>query len=159
SRTDSYLYALQGKWEISEGFRLESDISYQESDFENDFWGQRVARIAPEFFININGGDGVPIIDYDPNNTGDPSTDPTNRDNYFLDWAFPNGDRDHGDALTWTADADLDVEWGWFNTLSFGVRLDKRTAEEHTFAFSGGPVDGTTLADLPQDFVTSSNDE
>lgn len=159
SRTDSYLYGLRGEWEIREGFRLESDISYQDSDFENDFWGQRIARVAPEFFIDINSGDGVPFIDYDPNGTGAPSTDPTIRDNYFLDWAFPNGDRDSGSALTWTADADLDIDWGWFETLSFGVRLDKREAEERNFAFAGGPVDGTTLADLPPEFVTFSTDE
>lgn len=158
-KTDSYLYALRGEWELTDTFHLESDLSYQDSDFENDFWGQRVARIAPEFFIDINSGDGVPFIDYDPNDTGNPSTDPTVRDNYFLDWAFPNGDRDSGFALTWTADADLEVDWGWFETLSFGARYDRRSAEERNFAFAGPPMDGTTLADLPPDFVTSNDDE
>ncbi len=157
--TDSYLYALKGEWDFTDKLHVVSDVYYQDSDFATDFWGQRIARIAPEFFININAGDGIPAIDYDPNDTGAPGTDPTNRDNYFLDWAFPNGDRNSGYALTWTADADYEWDWGWFNTLSFGVRVDDRAAEERTYAFSGGPVDGTTLADLPPEFVTSSNDE
>ncbi|HLT91003.1 MAG TPA: TonB-dependent receptor [Woeseiaceae bacterium] len=157
--TDSYLYAVKGEWQLTDNLHVVSDLYYQDSEFENDFWGQRIARIAPEFFIDINSGDGVPYIDYDPNNTGSPATDPTNRDNYFLDWAFPNGDRDEGDALTWTADADLDVEFGWVNTLSFGLRWDKRSAKERHFEFAGGPADGTTLADLPPEFVTVSRDE
>lgn len=158
-KTDSYVYALRGEWELSDSLSLESDIHYQDSDFENDFWGQRIARIAPEFFININSGDGVPFLDYDPNNTGAVNTDPTVRENYFLDWAFPNGDRDSGYALTWTADADLDVELGWIETLSFGFRYDNREAEERHYEFAGGPVDGTTLADLPPEAITFSDDE
>lgn len=157
--TDSYLYALKGEWDFTDELHVVSDLYYQDSDFADDFWGQRIARIAPEFFIDINSGDGVPAIDYDPNDTGAPVTDPTNRDNYFLDWAFPNGTRNSGYALTWTADADYEWDWGWFETLSFGVRVDDRSAEERTYAFSGGPVDGTTLADLPPEFVTSSDDE
>ena len=158
-RTDSYLYAVQGDWQLTDKLRVVSDLYFQDSKFKADFWGQRIARIAPEFFIDINSGDGVPYIDYDPSGSGSPATDPTNRDNYFLDWAFPNGDRNEGDAVTWTADADLEVEFGWVHTLSFGFRWDNRKASEQRFEFSGGPVDGTTLADLPPEFVTSSNDE
>lgn len=158
-KTDSFLYALHGEWDFTDDLTVESDIHFQDSEFENDFWGQRVARIAPEFFIDINSGNGVPFIDYDPSNTGAPGTDPTNRDNYFLDWAFPNGERNNGDALTWTADADLAVEWGWFETISFGLRWDNRSAEERNYAFSGPPVDGTTLADLPPEFTTVNTDE
>lgn len=158
-QTDSYLYAIQGEWHFTDNLRVVADLYYQDSEFDNDFWGQRIARIAPEFFIDINSGDGVPYLDYDPTGSGSPATDPTNRDNYFLDWAFPNGDRDKGDAVTFTADADLDVELGWVNTLSFGVRWDNRAASEQHFEFAGGPVDGTTLADLPPEFVTFSTDE
>jgi iron complex outermembrane recepter protein len=159
AETDSYLYALKGEWDFSDKLRVVSDIYYQDSDYAEDFWGQRVARIAPEFFVDINSGNGVPFLDYDPNGTGDPSTDPTNRANYFLDWAFPNGARNTGDALTWTADADYNFEFGWFNNLRFGVRVDSRSAEERSYAFSGGPVDGTTLDDLPPEFTTVSTDE
>ncbi len=159
-KTDSYLYALRGDWDISDVFKLESEIYYQDSEFDTDFWGQRVARIAPEFFIDINSGNGVPFIDYDPNNTGSPATDPTNRDNYFLDWAFQNGARNKGDALTWSGDGTYDVDWGWFDTITFGARYDDRTATEAVPSNLAGPaVDGTTLADLPPEFTTFSTDE
>lgn len=153
-QTDSWLYALNGQWELSDSFTLESDVAFQDSEFETDFWGQRVARIAPEFYININSGDGVPYLDYDPSGMGSPANDPTNVDNYFLDWGFQNGARSSGDALTWTADADWDVDWGIVKTLSFGARWDDRSAEDQvTPGLEGGPVDGTTLADLPPEFT------
>ncbi len=148
--TDSVLYALRGDWQITDDLQLASEFIWQDSEFKTDFWGQRIARIAPEFYINSNRGDGLPFLDYDPNNTGSPAADPSNRDNYFLDWAFDTGGRDEGDAFTWKADADWEVEWGWVNTFSFGARVDDRGASQrvHTLVL-GGPVDGTTLADLP----------
>ncbi len=152
--TDSILYALRGDWQITDNLQLASEFIIQDSEFKTDFWGQRVARIAPEFYININRGDGVPYLDYDPNGTGSPGSDPSNRDNYFLDWAFDNGGRSEGDAFTWKADADWDVEWGWINTFSFGARVDNRDAMDSSMpAREGGAVDGTTLADLPPEFT------
>ena len=162
--TDSWLYALQGEWELTDDLSLVSDLAFQDSEFSTDFWGQRVARIAPEFFIDINRGDGVPFLDYDPSGSGSPGTDPTNPANYWLDWGFVNGGRDSGDAFTWTADADWDVDWGidsgGITTLSFGVRYDNRSATSKAGnAPAGGPVDGTTLDDLPPEFLTYNTDE
>ncbi|MEJ2383722.1 MAG: TonB-dependent receptor [Xanthomonadales bacterium] len=162
--TDSWLYALRGDWDLTDDLVLTSDLAFQDSEFKTDFWGQRVARIAPEFFIDINSGDGVPFLDYDPSGSGSPATDATNPANYWLDWGFVNGGRDSGDAFTWTADADWDVDWGTdsggITTLSFGVRYDDRSAtNKPANAPSGGPVDGTTLADLPAEFLTYNTDE
>jgi len=158
--TDSWMYALRGDWDLTDELVLTSEVYYQDSEFKTDFWGQRVARIAPEFFIDINGGDGVPFLDYDPSGNCGAACDATNSANYWLDWGFVNGGRDSGDALTWTADADWDVEWGWFDTISFGVRYDDRSAtSKPALAPSGGPVDGTTLADLGDDFLMYNTDE
>ena len=99
--TDSWLYALRGDWDLTDDLVLTSDLAFQDSEFKTDFWGQRVARIAPEFFIDINSGDGVPFLDYDPSGSGSPATDATNPANYWLDWGFVNGGRDSGDALPW----------------------------------------------------------
>jgi len=165
SKTDSYLYALRGEWEIGDALTIESELVYQESDFETDFWGQRLARIAPEFFIDINGGSGVPYLDYDPNGTGDPSTDPTLISNYFLDWGFDTGERRSGDAKTWTLDGDYDLELAWINKFSFGVRWDQRGADVRLNVLEAGgpqinPDTGLpyTIDDLPG-IATSSNDE
>ncbi len=157
--TDSIMYALRGEWDLGGSLTLASELVYQDSEYEEFFWGQRVARIAPEFHVNTNSGDGVPVLDYDPSGSGSPATDATNPDNYWLDWGFFNENARDGDAITWTADADWDVEFAGFNLVSFGVRYDQRSASEAaTIGYAGGPVDGSTLADLPG-LTTSSTDE
>lgn len=147
-KTDSYVYALRGDWQITDQFHLESEFVTQTSDFETEFWGQRVARIAPKFFIDINRGDGVPYLDYDPDGTGAPNTDPTNVDNYWLDWGFENAGKRSGGADTFTIDGDYDFDdGGALKRLSFGARIDQRDAEEQVIiSQAGGPVNGYNLA-------------
>ena len=140
SQTDSFLYALRGEWLVTDSLTLESEIVYQESEYKTDFWGQRFARIAPEFFIDINGGGGVPYLDYDPTGSGEAITDPALVDNYWLDWAFDRGERRNGDALTWTLDGDYQLDLDWLSEVSFGVRWDQRSADVRTNVLeSGGP--------------------
>ncbi len=164
-RTDSYLHALRGEWQVGDALTLESEVVYQESDFETDFWGQRLARVAPEFFIDINGGGGVPSLDYDPSGSGSAATDPADPSNYWLDWAFDSGERRSGDASTWTVDGDYDFDLGWINKISFGVRWDNRSAEVRTNVLeAGGPQNNPetdapyALADL-EGIATAGTDE
>lgn len=163
--TDTYQYALRGEWLLSDTLNVESELVYQDSEYERDFWGQRLARIAPEFFIDINSGGGVPFLDYDPSGSGAASSDPTSPDNYWLDWAFDDGNRRSGDAITWTMDGNYELKLGWINKISFGVRWDERTATERNNVLeAGGPQinpatgDPYSVADLPG-LTTAGTDE
>ncbi|MGA8205663.1 MAG: TonB-dependent receptor, partial [Woeseiaceae bacterium] len=141
-KTDSYLYALRGKWNINEDFTLESELVYQKSDWERDFFAVRFGRVYPRLFVTFNQGNGTPALEYI-------GADPTDSSAYNLDWAYDNGTRDDGDAKTWTMDGDYNVHWGPVHTISFGVRYDDRGASQRDVFFSGGPLAGYGLDDFP----------
>jgi len=44
-----------------------------------------------------------------------------------------NGQKDKGDAFTWTADADITTKLGWIKKVKLGVRYDDRGAEENSY--------------------------
>ena len=132
--TDSYLYALGGEWQIGDNLTLESEVVFQDSEFQDQFFALRMDQNAPRMFVDFNTGGGVPFLGYydDPNTAPDES-DMTNPDLWNFAELYDNGQLDEGDAFTWTADADLAVEWSWINTLSFGIRYDDRGAEESSY--------------------------
>jgi len=134
SKTDSYLYALSGKWDLSDNFQVRSDVAYQDSKFEDKFFALRMDKVSPRLFIDFNTGSGVPYVEFfdDPNTPADESdlTDPAQ---WNLAQLYDNGSKDSGDAFTWTGDADYGVDWGFINNLSFGFRYDDRSAEENGY--------------------------
>jgi len=91
-------------------------------------------KVSPRLFVDFNTGSGVPYVEFfdDPNTPQDESdlTDPAQ---WNLAQLYDNGQSDQGDALSWTADADWTVEFGWINTISFGMRYDDRSAQENGY--------------------------
>jgi TonB-dependent receptor len=57
-----------------------------------------------------------------------------------VDALFDNADKDKGDAVTLTLDGELDVDIGWINRFSFGLRWDDRGAEENERRQSAPPL-------------------
>ena len=43
--TDTFVYALNGKWKISDAFSLEADLSVQSSEFNTHFIAVRTERV------------------------------------------------------------------------------------------------------------------
>lgn len=131
AKTDSYLYALSGKWDFTDNLTVRSEIAYQDSKFSDDFLALRQDKVSPRLFIDFNTGSGVPYVEFfdDPNTPQDES-DLTDASQWNLAQLYHNGQKDKGDAFTWTADADYAVEWGWVETISFGARYDDRSASE-----------------------------
>ena len=58
--TDSYVYALNGKWEISDSFTLVGDLSFQDSTFDTNFIAMRTTRVPAQLVVDFNAGDGIP---------------------------------------------------------------------------------------------------
>jgi TonB-dependent receptor len=132
--TNSYLFALGGKWEFGYDLEVASELVYQKSKFEDAFFALRMDKVSPRLFVDFNTGDGVPNVEFfdDPNTAPDES-DLTDAGQWNLAQLYDNGQRDKGDALTWTVDADLNVKWGSFYKLSSGLRYDDRGAEENSY--------------------------
>lgn len=125
--TDSYVYALNGDWEIGERLSLTADLSYQQSQFETEFIAMRTERVPASLTLNFSEGDGIPSWSFnDPSEMTDP-------DLWTAAQLFQNRARNSGESFTFTVDGDYDLDLddaGFFRMLSFGVRYDDRNAIE-----------------------------
>jgi iron complex outermembrane recepter protein len=154
--TDSYLYALGGEWDLTDTFVLKSELVYQDSEFEDQFFALRMDKVSPRLFVDFNTGGGVPYVEFFDNpDTPQDESDLTDPAQWNLAQLYDNGQSDAGDAFSWTADGDLGVEWGWIDTLGFGLRYDDRTAEENGYVSGDRHCNaapgcaGSTYADFP----------
>ncbi|HQL29274.1 MAG TPA: TonB-dependent receptor [Thermoanaerobaculales bacterium] len=162
--TDSFMYAVGGKWDVGDNLIIESELVYQTSEFQDEFFALRMDKVSPRLFVDFNTGDGVPYVEFfdDPNTPQDES-DLTDASQWNLAQLYDNGQKDKGDAFTWTGDGDLNLDWASFYRLSFGLRYDDRTAEENSYL---GPdrhcndapgCAGLTAADFPGLMGTTRN--
>jgi TonB-dependent receptor len=127
--TDTYVYALNGKWKVTERFTLEADLSFQDSQFDTTFIAIRTDRVPPQIMVDLNHGDGLPSWHYtnpaDASNTDAAMLDPAG---WNMAQLFQNKGRDLGGAQTLSIDGDYDFDGNVFKKLSFGVRYDDRGA-------------------------------
>lgn len=121
--TDSFVYALSGKWNIGDRFKLAADASYQTSEFNTQFLAMRTTRVANSVTVDFNQGGGLTAFQFDNNLLlRDPGQ-------WNVGEFYDNANRNKGNA--WTATIDGDYEVGSFlKTISFGARWDKRNASE-----------------------------
>ncbi|MES1263060.1 MAG: TonB-dependent receptor, partial [Peristeroidobacter soli] len=58
--TNTLVYALNGKWQFGEKFKLESDFSIQTSEFDTQFLAVRTERVPEAITLDFNHNDGIP---------------------------------------------------------------------------------------------------
>jgi iron complex outermembrane recepter protein len=124
SATDSYVYALNGKWDIGDRLKLDGDLSYQTSTYHSEFTATRIDRVAPS--INVNFNDGGDNTAFHFNNDAD-LTDPTK---WNVAQFYDNANRNKGSAATANLSGIYDAGWGALQTIQFGARFDDRKASE-----------------------------
>ncbi|OWQ77996.1 TonB-dependent receptor [Stenotrophomonas maltophilia] len=131
AKTDTFQYALGGKWEFTDNFKLKSEAVYQTSQYD---WHNQILdmgsvrhRMAVDF---NNAGSGTPSLSFPDNPaTADiDESDLTDPRGWGLAWYYDQHGRDKGDALTWQTDSEYRFDTGFFESLKFGVRLDRRSA-------------------------------
>lgn len=139
--TDSYVYALGGKWEISDSFSLKSEVVHQTSVFERAFRALQTSSTRDRVLIDFNhNGSGIPQLAFLDNDT----TSSINEGDLTVpsDWNmtnfFDNSGRDEGKATSFTIDGDYESNWGIFTTISAGLRYDDRSAISRSRDQSGG---------------------
>ena len=137
-KTDSYVYALGGDWSIGSDLTVKSEIVYQQSEFQDAFFALRMDHVSPRLFVDFNSEAGVPYVEFfdDPATPQDES-DLTEPSQWFPAELYDNGQDHEGDATTFTVDADWARDFGWIETISFGLRYDERGASEFGYSDAG----------------------
>lgn len=128
--TDSYVYAIGGKWDFGDNLQLKSEIVHQTSEFNRSFFAMRTDSVRDRLVVDFNYDDGLPLVAFlDNENTPDINEgDLTSPAGWTMSTVYDNAGTDAGEATTWTLDGDYDTGWGFINKLSFGLRHDDRGA-------------------------------
>jgi len=151
SDTDTFVYALNGKWQINEKLSLSADLSLQDSEYNTRFIAVRTERVPDQITVDFNAGNGIPSWHFgndaemlDPN-----------------DWTvgalFQNRGRQKGGAETLQIDGDYEIGDGFFRLLSFGVRYDDRSAESFSPKPTPEPFLGVNMSTLPSGMITTNS--
>lgn len=140
SETDSYVYALNGAWEIGDRLKLSADLALQDSEFESQFFAVRTERVHRSINVDFNSGGGLPAFSFgDDTATADvDESDLTNPALWTVAQMYDNGNYDKGDAQTLKIDGDYELEWGIFKNLGFGGLYDVRGAQSGSRTASTG---------------------
>ena len=108
--------------------------------------------------FDFNAGGGIPGLEIVDNpDTAIDESDVTNRALWQTDGLYDNSYRGEGDALTFKVDAEQFVSFGPIEKIKYGLRYDKRTAEDYDYLGPGGN-EGLSLADLPDGFTYINSD-
>ncbi|MBO9717961.1 MAG: TonB-dependent receptor [Pseudoxanthomonas sp.] len=153
-KTDSYLYAFGGSWDVGDRLKLKSEVTYQDSEFKSDFFAMRADRVAHEVWVDFNSGGGKPAFGFN-DNPATPDIDESNAadpNQWALAQLYDNANYSKGDAGTFTFDGDFAAGWGALSRISFGVRYDDRSASEGQRT---GPDNGCDRA-LPDCSLTAN---
>lgn len=125
SKTDSFVYALGGKWDISDALKLKADLSYQTSRYKSDFFAMRVERVFDQVVVDFNEKDGLPAWSF--GNDQSALLDPSK---WTIAQLYDNSNRNKGSAYTGSVDGEYKLDWTLLTTLKFGARYDVREASE-----------------------------
>lgn len=130
SQTDSYLFSLGGEWDLNDRLSVESELVYQESEFERRGQIQDMSSIRYRLEADFNRNSGTPALVFPDNPATDlDESDLTLPENWSLTNYFDQYGQDRGDSITWNADGEYLVEGLFWDKVQFGVRYDRRTAE------------------------------
>ncbi len=129
SETDTYVYALNGKWQVNDKFSLDADLSFQSSQFDTTFVAVRTDRVPAQIKVDLNAGDGLPAWQYTNPATGaNTDADMLNPAGWNMAQLYQNNGHDSGGASTITIDGNYLFDSSVFKKLKFGVRYDDREA-------------------------------
>ena len=132
SKTDSFVYALGGSWNLTDTFKLNSEAVYQTSKFETDFFAMRTDRVTNAVSVDFNSGSGVPAFGFvdDPATPNVNEADAADLGQWNMAQLYDTAGEREGDSATFTLDGDWQTDWNAIKTVSVGLRYDDRSASE-----------------------------
>ena len=122
SKTNSFVYALNGDWKVGDNARITADLSYQNSQFDTQFLAMRIDRVAKRIDVDFNTRNGIPAYNFDNNAL---LTDPTQ---WNVGEFYDNANRSKGDAITLHLDGENRWDDGFLRRVKAGIRIDDRNA-------------------------------
>jgi iron complex outermembrane receptor protein len=148
-KTDSYVYALGGEWQLADNLKVKSELVYQDSTFESDFIAARYENGRYGLNVDFNAGGGIPAFSFIDNpDTPLNEADVADVANWKTAQLYDNANKNEGDATTFTTDVTYDTDGGFFKAINVGVRIDQRTAAESFSVQEGFNPDVPITADL-----------
>ncbi|WP_225206482.1 TonB-dependent receptor [Novosphingobium huizhouense] len=143
NRTDSYVYGLNGKWDLGDRGKITADVAYQTSTNETTFQAMRTDRVANQIVVDFNAGGGIPSFHFnDDGLLADPSV-------WNVAEFYDNANKAKGDAITGTLDGYYTWDEGFIRAIKAGVRLDRRTAQTYVRTQDGGRLNKSLSTALP----------
>jgi TonB-dependent receptor len=125
SQTDSFLYGLNGKWDVGKAGKIEADVAYQNSQYKTAFMALRTDRTAQGINVDFNSGGGIPSYNFTD------QSQLTNPAAWNLAQLYDNGERNKGDAITATLKGHNEWDSGLLRRIELGFRYDDRTASDY----------------------------
>lgn len=138
NRTDSYVYALNAKWDVGERGKISADIAYQDSKNETSFFAIRTDRGPLDIDVDFNAGGGLPAYSFA---NQDVLTDASK---WTVGNLFDSGTKNTGSALTMMLDGEYKWDEGFLRRIKAGWRYDKRSADSYVRDQGAGGL-GVTL--------------
>jgi len=152
SKTDSFVYALNGKWDVGGGRgNIVADVAYQTSKNEAAFFAQRTNRVANQIRVDFNAGGGVPSFHFDDDKL---LTDPAQ---WTVGELYDNSNRDTGSAITAMLDGNYTWDDGFLRQIKAGFRYDARKASSFVRTADAAPL-GRSLASFPTEATFTNSD-
>ncbi|SFP57209.1 TonB-dependent receptor [Sphingomonas rubra] len=145
NKTDGFVYALNGKWDVGEGGKIVADLSRQTSTNKTTFIAQRLTRVADRIDVNFNTGNGIPSYHFaDDALLTQPGT-------WTVGELFDNADTNKGGAYTLHLDGEYKWDQGFVRQVKAGIRYDDRSARSFSRTADAGVL-GVNFATLDPQF-------
>ncbi|GGE74528.1 TonB-dependent receptor [Sphingomonas prati] len=151
SKTDSFVYAVNGKWDLGSSGKIIGDVAYQTSKVTTSFNAMRTERTANQINVDFNAGGGIPSYHFDNDAL---LTDPSI---WNVAQFYDNANRDKGSALTGTLDGYYGWDEGFLRQIKAGFRYDNRKAATSVRTQDAANL-GRTLSSLPSEAQFTNKD-
>lgn len=150
NKTDSYVYALNGKWNVGERGKIVADLAYQTSTNKTSFIAMRTTRVAKSIDVDFNAGGGIPSYHFDDDALLADSSQ------WTIGEFYDNANKSKGSALTFMLDGDYEWDEGFIRKISGGFRYDDRKARDSVRTQDAGGL-GANLSTLPADALFTNS--
>ncbi|WIA57603.1 TonB-dependent receptor [Sphingobium sp. WTD-1] len=144
NKTDSYVYALNAKWNVGERGKIVADIAYQDSKNETSFFAIRTDRGPLDIDVDFNAGGGLPAYSFANQGVL------TDASQWTVGNLFDSGTKNTGSALTMMLDGEYKWDEGFLRRIKAGFRFDDRNADSYVRDQGAGGLPGMTLAAFSQ---------
>ena len=145
SKTDGFVYALNGKWDVGDGGKISADLSRQTSTNKTAFIAQRLNRVADRITVDFNTGNGIPAYHF----ADDALL--TQPGQWTVGELFDNADTNKGGAYTLHLDGEYQWDDGFVRQVKGGIRYDDRSARSFSRTADAGVL-GVNFATLDPAF-------